>query len=196
MVETLGKQLRAAREKASITIDDAVYLAKMPRAVVQALEADDYGFFTSPLYARSFLKQYSEYVGVDVEPWLEDLVPTTLLDGDDVESFIDLSRSMSAPVVKETAKPKHSGGAMAAVWMILITGGVVWGGIKMYEYFDGKFSEKETPVVKKQPAAVGDTDPALKKETAGQTEAEEKQKPVVSTVQSPPPRAIPVQENE
>lgn len=60
METNFGKTLRAAREASGITVDDAVYLAKMPRAVVEALEADDLGFFTSPLYAGSFLRQYGE----------------------------------------------------------------------------------------------------------------------------------------
>ena len=89
--DSLGKALRTAREAAGISMDDAVYLGKMPRDVIQALENEDFGFFNSPLYARSFLKQYGDYVGVDVVPWLDDIEPTAMIDGDDLESLIDLS---------------------------------------------------------------------------------------------------------
>ena len=143
MEESLGNTLRAARKTAGITVDDAVYLAKMPRAVVEALETEDFGFFSSPLYARSFLQQYGEYVGADVEPWLNDLEPTTMIDGEAVESFIDISEPVAAAVVREKPKSPGGGGAWAALWMVLITAGVVWGGVKVYENFESKFSTPE-----------------------------------------------------
>ncbi len=200
MEESLGKKLRNAREAAGISVDDAVYLAKMPRAVVTALESEDFGFFTSPLYARSFLKQYSAYVGVDVEPWLDSLLPITLIDGDALDSFIDLSEP--APVVKKTSvKSSSSGGAMAAVWMILITGGLVWGGVKAYEHLDKRLSE--TPGEKQKPSpAPSDSEPTTEPATTpedaeaelAETPPEAEEEPVASTGPEPPRRAIIVRE--
>ncbi len=149
MEETLGNVLRAARKNSGISVDDAVYIAKMPRAVVEALESEDFGFFSSPLYARSFLQQYGEYIGADVEPWLDDLEPTTMIDGEAVESFIDISEPVAAAVTREKPKSQTGGGAMAAVWMILITAGLVWGGIAVYEEFESSLAP---------PAATADPD--------------------------------------
>ena len=140
MEQTLGNVLRAARKSAGITVDDAVYLAKMPRAVVEALEAEDFGFFSSPLYARSFLQQYGEYVGADVEPWLDDFEPTTMIDGEALESFIDLSDPVAAAVTREKPKPNTSGSKWAPVWMILFTAGLLWAGIILYGYFESRFA--------------------------------------------------------
>ena len=141
MEESLGKTLRKAREASGITVDDAVYRAKMPRAVVEALEADDFGFFASPLYARSFLKQYGEYVDVDVDPWIDDIVPTPLIDTDGGDSYIDIAEPDPVTVKRETTKEKSTGGgAMAAVWMVLITGGLVWGGVEYFRRLEGKLS--------------------------------------------------------
>ena len=145
MEESLGYKLRAARELAGLTVDDAVYRARIPRAVVNALESEDFGFFTSPLYARSFLKQYGEYVGADVEPWLDSLVPTALIDSDDVESLIQIPSSSShthehnAPV-----RISNSSGHWAAVWLIAITGALVWGGFEVFQRFDAQLSESPT----------------------------------------------------
>ena len=141
MEETLGKQLRKARESAGITVDDAVYRAKMPRSVVEALEADDFGFFTSPLYARSFLRQYSEYIGADVEFWIDSLVPAIMIDGEAVESLIDISEPVAKAVTRQ--QPKASSGAWAAVWMVATTAGLVWGGVKIFDKFETQLSSKE-----------------------------------------------------
>ena len=140
MEESLGNTLRAARDAKGITVDDAVYLAKIPRAVVKALEAEDFGFFSSPLYARSFLQQYGEYVGADVEPWLNDLEPTTMIDGEATESFIDISEPVAAAVVRERPKKNASGGAWAALWGIVISAATIGGGFKIYEIFESQFS--------------------------------------------------------
>lgn len=202
MEETLGKKLFKTREAAGISIDDAVYLAKIPRAVVEALEADNYGFFTSPLYARSFLKQYGEYVGVDVAPWLDDLVPTSMIDGETVESYIDIAESPSHVITPQ--KTKSGGGAMAAVWMLLITGILVWGGIKGMEVLDKKLSSpvvSESPEEGKSPAEkvaqppipkATDNDPESAKIAKETTPPDEK--PVASTAAEPPRRAIVVPE--
>ncbi len=184
MEESLGNILRSAREASGITVDDAVYRAKLPRAVVEALEAGDIGFFASPLYARSFLKQYGEYVGVDVSQWIDDLVPTTLIDSETVESFIDLSDSTTPPATREKGKEKtksSGGGAMAAVWMALITGGLVWGGIEVFKRLDGKLSPP-SPVP--QQATAADSAPP---ETALD---EPEEKPIATTQPEPPRRAI------
>lgn len=192
MEENLGNKLRGAREQAGITIDDAVYLAKMPRSVVQALESDNFGFFTSPLYARSFLKQYSEYVGVDVTPWLDDLIPITLIDGDDLDSYIDIAEPPAHDA--NPKKIKSSGGPMAAVWMIVITGGLVWGGIKVFESFDRKLSAIQQSEDSENSAQQNPVDLNSEKVEQPEMSSEPEQKPIVSVTPEVPRRAIVVPE--
>ncbi|QTN33337.1 helix-turn-helix domain-containing protein [Akkermansiaceae bacterium] len=190
--ESLGKILRSARESAEITVDDAVYRARLPRAVVEALEADDFGFFTSPLYARSFLRQYGDYLNLDVSQWIEDLVPTTLIDSEAVESFIDLSETDSAPVIREKPKEKSSGGgAMAAVWMALITGGLVFGGMEVYKRLDDQLSP---PAPTAPPAPPIQQAAAPEPAPAPQDAAETEEKSVATAQPEPPKRAIIVEE--
>lgn len=145
MEDGIGKQLRTAREKAGLTIDDAVYLGKIPRDVVHALETENFGFFTSPLYARSFLKQYSNYVGVDPEPWLDSFMPIALIDGEALEQFIDLSTpQQKLPKNREpqsTVESTSGGGGMAAIWMIVLTALLGFGGMKAYQALDKKLSD-------------------------------------------------------
>ena len=199
MEETLGNTLRAARKTAGISVDDAVYLAKMPRAVVEALETEDFGFFSSPLYARSFLQQYGDYVGADVEPWLNDLEPTTMIDGQAVESFIDISEPVAAAVTREKPKNQTSGGAMAAVWMILITAGLVWGGITVYEKFESKLAPPAKTAGSDGNANVEIianelSDPAATNNVEEAPPVKDEEKSVAETQADPPRRAIIVRE--
>jgi len=186
MEENLGITLRRAREASDLTVDDAVYRARLPRAVVEALEADDFGYFTSPLYARSFLRQYGDYVGVDVSPWIDDLVPTALIDSESAESFLDLSDPAPAAPARETEKAKSSGGgAVAAVWMILITGGLVWGGMEIFKSLDARLSPPASAPL--QVAAADPTPPEAVPEEDPEAPVE---KPVAATSPETPKRAI------
>ncbi len=150
-MNSLGEKLRNAREAANISIDDAVYLGGIPRDVLKAMEEDNFGYFSSPLYARSFFKQYGEYVGVDPGDSLDNLVPVTMIDGEAVESFIDLSQPISTvpsrPKRRNTSEKRavipNAGGGMAAVWLILVTGGLLWGGMKLYQSFEKPLADAE-----------------------------------------------------
>ncbi len=191
MEQHLGNVLRAARKSAGISVDDAVYLAKMPRAVVEALEAEDFGFFSSPLYARSFLKQYGDYVGADVEPWLDDFEPTTMLDGEALGSYINVSEPVAAAVTREKTKNNSGSGSWGTLWMILITAGIVWGSFAGYKKFEQKLAEKpETEesdgIAPDEPVPDELSDPAVEGETSDDAEG----KPIVEALPEAPRRAI------
>ena len=187
MEESLGRTLRSAREASGLTVDDAVYRAKLPRAVVEALEADDFGFFSSPLYARSFLRQYGEYIGADVGPWIDDLVPTALIESETLEAFIDLTAPEPAPKAREKEKPrKTGGGAMAAVWMILITGGLVWGGIEIFRHYETKTTPPLQAPGPQQAAAT----PAPPEEPLAESPEKKPAAPSPPAEPEPPQRAI------
>lgn len=142
MHQTLGDILRNAREASGFTIEDVAFRAKIPRPVIEALEAEDFGFFTSPLYARSFLKQYGEYVGADVEPWLADFVPAAMFDSDSVESILGGSESTA----EHSASPeteKNMSAIWGPIWIFLITLAVIWAGVKIYEKLDADHQQTE-----------------------------------------------------
>ncbi|MEP2777564.1 MAG: helix-turn-helix domain-containing protein [Luteolibacter sp.] len=186
--DSLGTTLRTAREAAGISVDDAVYIAKLPRDVVHALENEDFGFFNSPLYARSFLQQYGDYVGVNVDPWLSDIEATAMIDGDDLDSFIDLSGPVVVPVLHEKEKSKKSGGnSMAVIWLILITAGLVYGGVKIMETLDSHFTKPE-PVAENDDTPADSDEKSATQETATTTPAEEE--PTAQTEPEAPKRAI------
>lgn len=141
MHESLGEKLRNARGASGLTIEDVAFRAKIPRPVIEALEAEDFGFFTSPLYARSFLKQYGEYIGADVEPWLADFVPAVMIDSDAVESILGGSESTSEHSSPESEK--NMSAIWGPIWIFLITLAVIWAGVKIYEKLDAENKQTE-----------------------------------------------------
>ncbi|MBI2441708.1 MAG: helix-turn-helix domain-containing protein [Lentisphaerae bacterium] len=64
-MESIGQQLKAARERRQMTIADISAATKMLPSVVAALEADNFGALVAPIYARGFIKLYAECVGLD-----------------------------------------------------------------------------------------------------------------------------------
>ncbi|MFK7911624.1 MAG: helix-turn-helix domain-containing protein [Akkermansiaceae bacterium] len=67
----IGEQLRKARESKDLELQAVAHSTRIPLATLEALEESDYSIFPSPTYARSFLSQYSEFLGVDAHDWIE-----------------------------------------------------------------------------------------------------------------------------
>ena len=89
---SLGDTLRAAREKAGLSVDDIMHATQMTRDQVVGLEADDYHAFSAPVYTKGFIKLFARAVGVPAQP----LVATYLANPNGTEKN-DPSREM--PVV-------------------------------------------------------------------------------------------------
>ena len=74
----IGKQLSKARENKNLSHADIAESTRIPAATLAALEREDYSGL-SPAYARSFLAQYSEYLGVDASVSIDSLQPDDTL---------------------------------------------------------------------------------------------------------------------
>lgn len=177
--EHIGKRLSQAREAAGLSVEDVVFRTKLPRSVVLALEAEDFSVFASPLYAKSFLSQYSGFLEVDAHAWLDALEPRAF----------GLAGSL-APVVE--AVPAHAageksdrvdarGGWIPVLGLFALSAGLVVAAVKGYEFFETKFAREIRPPA---PAPSAAPHPVRK------------ERPVPSIVQEdenlgkPPPRAI------
>jgi len=69
---TLGQILKEAREKKGVTASQAAAATRMKIQAVQALEKDDFSRMAAPMYAKGFLKLYSEYLGLDAAPLIRE----------------------------------------------------------------------------------------------------------------------------
>ena len=71
-MDTIGQQLKAAREHKGVTASQAAATTHMKVQQIEALERDDYSRLTVPTYAKGFLRLYAEYLGLDPAPLLRD----------------------------------------------------------------------------------------------------------------------------
>jgi transcriptional regulator with XRE-family HTH domain len=66
----LGSTLRRAREARGLTLEDAERDTRISRRYLQALENEEFDIIPAPVYARGFLRSYSQYLGLDPQRML------------------------------------------------------------------------------------------------------------------------------
>lgn len=67
----LGARLVRAREARGLTLEDAERDTRISRRYLQALESEQFEVIPAPVYARGFLRSYSQYLGLDAKTMLE-----------------------------------------------------------------------------------------------------------------------------
>jgi cytoskeleton protein RodZ len=198
LADQIGELLRKAREDADLVVDDVVFQTRIPKSVVEALEAGDFSVFSSPTYARSFLSQYSGFLNVDAQMWLDAFEPLAYACGD-VELSDGGSDYSRRSVVQ--AAPESSGGWLAAAGMLAISAGFVFAAVKGYEFLERKLgSETGTAEVTEGTPVTDSVAPAVEETLIVETPAmaEERRQtaslPVPGIVE-PPPRATIVRDD-
>jgi hypothetical protein len=93
MPATFGQKLVAAREQRDLSIDDAAHETRIPVQRLKLLEAGNFAGFGSMTYTRSFVRAYSEFLGVDCTAIIEEL-PQGVLGGE--HDYRYLTRSHGA----------------------------------------------------------------------------------------------------
>ncbi|WP_322818985.1 helix-turn-helix domain-containing protein [Tepidiforma sp.] len=66
----LGSLLTRAREARGLTLEDAERDTRISRRYLAALEAEQFHIIPAPVYARGFLRSYSQYLGLDPQEML------------------------------------------------------------------------------------------------------------------------------
>jgi cytoskeletal protein RodZ len=137
--DQIGERLQMAREKADLTVDDVVFKTRIPKSVVEALEAADFSVFSSPMYAKSFLSQYSDFLRVDAGLWLDALEPATFLGGEIVSPLWLASR----PEKKEVRVPERDQ-APESSWfstfsMLAVSCCLIFAAVQGYQFFESRF---------------------------------------------------------
>ena len=138
ITDQIGEQLRQAREKAGLTREDVVFKTRLPRSAIEALESEDFSSFVSPVYAKSFLAQYSKFPNVDAGRWLDALNPSNFIEGDPLFPLLDSRRG---PQVAHAATSESGGNWMGAVWWLLFSGGLVFGAIQVFKFFEIRYGQ-------------------------------------------------------
>lgn len=78
MTLTIGQQLKAEREEQRLTLEKVFEATRIRVQYLQALEADDLSVMPSPVQARGYLRNYAEYLGLDVDQMLNGLRDLTV----------------------------------------------------------------------------------------------------------------------
>jgi cytoskeletal protein RodZ len=142
----IGRLLSDAREKAGMSVDDVVFQARIPRTVIEALEAEDFSVFTSPTYAKSFLRQYSDFLQVNAGPWLNALEPASYVSGEAWQPMFAGGPPAGASRDSRRA-PKEpsasSGNSWSTVWVMILTAALVLAVMGGYRKFEEQFGKEE-----------------------------------------------------
>lgn len=69
----IGQTLAAARESRGLSVEDAAHRTRIHPKLLESLEAGDYSVFPSPAYAKSFVRSYSQFLGIDLSESMDDL---------------------------------------------------------------------------------------------------------------------------
>ncbi len=64
---SIGSQLKKAREKRQLTLEDVYKHTKILPEMLSALEQDNFARISNPIYLKSFLREYSSYLGLDAK---------------------------------------------------------------------------------------------------------------------------------
>lgn len=73
MPETIGQRLKKAREYRNLTLEKVEAAIHIRLQFLQALEADDFSAMPSPVQARGFLRNYAQYLELDLDHMIAEL---------------------------------------------------------------------------------------------------------------------------
>lgn len=157
-----GNKLQAAREAKGLSIADVAHRTRIPGRILEALERDDYSSFPSPTYAKSFLSQYAEFVGVDPSHWLDYFEPAAFTGPDDVLSIID---SPEAPEPRSLPTVNRSSGVMPAFFFMLVLSGVIYAAFVGYKHLEKNDSTGKPDAADKKEETKAATAPPIETAT-------------------------------
>jgi transcriptional regulator with XRE-family HTH domain len=80
MEQPIHLQLKATRDHLGLSLEDVAHQTRIPVSRLQKLESGDYASFGSMAYARSFLRAYCEFLGLEAEEAVSQL-PRPILGG-------------------------------------------------------------------------------------------------------------------
>ncbi|MHB1826540.1 MAG: helix-turn-helix domain-containing protein [Steroidobacteraceae bacterium] len=113
----VGAQLRAARERAGLTIAAAARKLLVGEQVLEALESERFETLGASIYVKSYLRRYADLLGEPVAPLYERLASGLLMPQP------DLTRAPRA------ARPKagFAGRILSALAVLVVVGLAWWG---------------------------------------------------------------------
>ena len=138
----IGEQLSAAREAKSLELKEISKATRIPEATLEALEKSDYSIFPNPTYARSFLSQYSEYLGVDADEWVDSFeTGDVLAHGAERNQF---TQTTSSPAERSQTTQVDRSALLQTITVIIITVSLIIGGYYLYKKIENSLGGQPT----------------------------------------------------
>lgn len=100
-METIGQQLRAARERKKITLEAAAQATKIKGEHLASLEANQFDDIEAPVYVKGFIKIYARFLGIEERPLVDAYLRTV-----SVEMSVQLSPTPPPPPAAPPPPPK------------------------------------------------------------------------------------------
>lgn len=66
-IENLGEELRMARNKTNLSIDEVASIIKIRKEYLLALEMEDFNALPSGLYSKNYLKKYARFLNIEAK---------------------------------------------------------------------------------------------------------------------------------
>ncbi len=82
-METMGQRFRAAREKKKMNLSKAAALTRIKIQHLEMMENDDFSKMPAPTYAKGFIRIYSQFLGLDPAPLVQEYVDRHLNAGEE-----------------------------------------------------------------------------------------------------------------
>ena len=97
MKDTIGQRLKKAREYRNLSFEKVEEATRIRAQYLQALESDDFSAMPSPIQARGFLRNYAEYLGLDIEQIIEEIRAAHPSPGGELEVVFEDERQQVLP---------------------------------------------------------------------------------------------------
>jgi len=110
MAVTIGERLKKAREYRNLTLDKAAEATRIRSVYLQALEADDYSTMPSPVQARGFLRNYAQYLELDLDQIVEELRATHQETEAETEVVFEGVQTETSQEVAQSEQEANEGG--------------------------------------------------------------------------------------
>lgn len=182
-LEHIGARLRAARQAAGLSIEDVSFRTRLPRSVLLALEGEDFSTFASPVYAKSFLMQYSDFLNVEADPWLDAIEPGSFVAGDQLGRVVE---APEFPVAETLPDVERRGGGWPVLGLLALSTAVVFAAIQGYKFFEVRFADETRPALIENVPAVMPI-PRVSEKSLGKKPGAQREDEEASIA---PPRAI------
>ncbi len=187
--DEIGERLLAARNMAGLTLEDVIFRVRIPRSVIEALEAGDFSVFAGPTYAKSFLSQYSDFLNVDATAWLDALQPAPFVVGEIARPIVVDAGAKSESSISEQGV---ANGWLAGVGVLILSCGLVYLAIRGYDYFEARLGGATNVVNAINPGVkpLGSVKSASTQAAPNSVAAQAVPKKPDDDFSAPPPRAI------